>query len=130
MDCFEHLPKATDSNFRQKFCKLIHILFFNQYPLLHWKLISFIDRIGKCCPERIISLILVFHINIIEYLLKKKKKGPKLQTKLKVETNSESLFQYQGGCFWPVQEVGNGVLNMYDFDPNAFQLFILTAEKF
>lgn len=59
----------------------------------------------------------------------KKKKGRKLQTKLKVETNSEGLFQYQGGCFWPVQEVGNGVLNMYDFDPNAFQLFILTAKK-
>ena len=59
------------------------------------------------------------------------KKVPKLQTKLKVETNSEGLFQDQEGCFWPVWEAGNGVivLNMYDSDPNAFQLFILTTKK-
>lgn len=28
------------------------------------------DRIEKHCPERIKSLILMFHIDIIEYLLK------------------------------------------------------------
>lgn len=65
------------------------------------------------------------------WILAKMKKVPKLQTKLKVETNSEGLFQDQEGCFWPVWEAGNGVivLNMYDSDPNAFQLFILTTKK-
>lgn len=50
----------------------------------------------------------------------------------KVEINSEGLFQDQGGCFWSIWEVGNSVmvLNMYDFDQNASQLFILTVEKF
>lgn len=50
-----------------------------------------------------------------------------MQTKLKVEFNSEGLYQDHGGCFWPVWEVGKGgiILNKYDFDVNVFQLFIL-----
>lgn len=31
-----------------------------------------------------------------------------MQTKLKVEFNSEGLCQDQGGCYWPVKKAGKG----------------------
>lgn len=45
-----------------------------------------------------------------------------MQTKLKIEFNSEGLFHDQEDWDWPVWEAGNGVmvLNMYDFDLNGF----------
>lgn len=54
-----------------------------------------------------------------------------MQTKLKVEFNSEVLYQDHRGCYWPVCEVGKGgiILNMRDFDVKAFQLFILEKRK-
>lgn len=60
MDFFELFPKATYSNSRQKLCKPVYTTFFNQYYLLHWKLISFTQIKQKNVAHKITSFILMF----------------------------------------------------------------------
>lgn len=46
----------------------------------------------------------------------------------KVELNSKVLVQGREGCWKVWRDLGNG--NMYDFDANALQIFIVMTEKF